>query len=290
MNNCTDRFCVTGLLKASPAEEGGERFLYIEASNEALDQQGEIILADALAKSADYYLKFGNLDLDHLTQIGPARGIPDYHLFEIGRPIDVQISHPATFVKAQLYKGDGPSAHQANLVWDSLTGTNPPARWYPSVGGAYLGKSERIDPAHGGRVTMVTDVRWTNIALSKTPVNADVPQVSSMPWGVFQKSWIPGIGLDLGKALTAEGAGTDAAALGGGAALGRQSLDGAVTTYWEFRDRLAAALKQRQARNQTAAGLSRFAVEQMGLGEDRAVKWVGRFLNDLKTGLKRKHP
>ena len=58
---------ITDCLKAMPAMEGGRRFIFMEASNQARDYQGEIVLAKALAESADYYRQFGNLDLDHIT-------------------------------------------------------------------------------------------------------------------------------------------------------------------------------------------------------------------------------
>lgn len=56
-----DYFAVGGLLKATPTEERGERFLYFEASNEDVDHQNEIVLAKALSESADYYLRHGNV-------------------------------------------------------------------------------------------------------------------------------------------------------------------------------------------------------------------------------------
>ena len=83
----TEFVTITDLLKATPAEEGGRRFIYLEAGNEAVDQQGEIVLARALGDSAPFFLQYGNLDLDHVTQIGPKRGIADYAAYEIGRRI-----------------------------------------------------------------------------------------------------------------------------------------------------------------------------------------------------------
>src|SRR5690606_15077846 len=86
-----DYISVGGLLKASPAEEGGERLLYIEASNEDVDHQNEVVLQKALAESADYYLRHGNVDLSHYTLIGPKAGIANFLEYEIGKPVEVRV-------------------------------------------------------------------------------------------------------------------------------------------------------------------------------------------------------
>jgi len=129
----------SAFLKAVPAEEAGERFLYMEASNEDPDHQHEVVLQKALEDSASYFLRHGNIDLSHYTLLGPKAGIANHYEYEIGKPVDVRVQGDRTFVKAQLYKGDSAMARNANMVWDSLTKQSPPARWYPSVGGAVLG-------------------------------------------------------------------------------------------------------------------------------------------------------
>jgi len=210
-----------GLLKATPAEESGRRILYMEASNEDPDYQNEIVLQNALSESADYYLRHGNIDLSHYSILGPKSGLANFMEYEIGKPIDVQVSD-RTYVKCELYTGESPMAKNANMVWDSLTKQNPPSRWYPSVGGVVLSKSMQIDPLTGKKVQVVDKVRWNNIALDRCPVNKTVPEVSSAPVGVFAKS-MNGFVI---KALAASAC-TDTAQLTGGGALGRQSLDGA---------------------------------------------------------------
>lgn len=141
-----DFFSVETMLKATPSEEGGERYIYFEASNEGVDQQGERVLAKALDESAQHFLKFGNIDIDHYTILGPRMGLANHMSYEVGRPVDVTIRGERTFVKAQLYKGSGDLARNANMVWESMTQLNPPARWYPSVGGSVLAKSVQLDP------------------------------------------------------------------------------------------------------------------------------------------------
>ena len=275
------------MLKATPFEEGEDRFVFIEASNEALDQQGEVVLTKALADSADYFLRYGNLDIDHITQIGAKAGIADYELFEIGRPVDVKIDGRRTLVKGQVYCGEGPVAERANRFWDSLTKLNPPQRWYPSVGGQVLApKMTVIDPQTNAKKAVVTQVRWTNIGFSKTPVNQMVPVASTIPFGAFAKCW-SAAGFDLGKALEA-GYGTDAAALTGGAALRRQSLHGSPINYWDWRDALSAALVKKEISDPTAARLLEFSVSRMGVSRNQSAEWVERFLRDLSRHLKSK--
>lgn len=280
-----DYISVGGLLKASPAEEGGERLLYIEASNEDVDHQNEVVLQKALAESADYYLRHGNVDLSHYTLIGPKAGIANFLEYEIGKPVEVRVDGKRTFVKAQLYRGESPMARNANMVWDSLTKQSPPSRWYPSVGGAVLAKSVKIDPATKSKVAVVEKVRWNNLALDRCPVNKTVPEVSTVPVGVFTKSLG---GFVVSKALEA-GYGTDSAALTDGAALRRQSLHGAPLNYFDFRNRLADALRRGKAgKNPGARVLVDYAAGQFGLPLHEAAEWVERFMRDLKTGLERR--
>lgn len=270
---------ISQMLKATPVAEGVDRFIYLEASNESLDQQGEVVLAKALEDSAAYYLRFGNLDIDHYTQIGARAGVPNYELYEIGRPIDVSVKDGATFVKGQIYSGTGPAAERANSFWSSLTELNPPARWYPSVGGSVIGKSVVIDPDTKAKKAVINKVRWTNIGFSKTPVNPNLTTVSTVPFGVLAKSLCAG-GFDMVKALEA-GYGTDAAALTGGGALRKQSLEPGLLSYWDFRDGLAEMLRTGKV-GAKLADMVKIAQERYGMSPDVAAASVDRFLGDLK--------
>lgn len=265
-------------LKATPAEEGGKRYVYLEASNESVDQQGEIVLARALEESAEHYLKYGNIDLDHITQIGPKAGIADHHLYEIGRPVEVKIDNNRTFVKGQIIQGEGPVAAKANQFWESITEVEPPQRWYPSVGGSILEDDYDIDPETKRKRRLITKVRWTNIGLSRTPANSEVPEISVVPIGALAKCWGAG-GLDITKALEA-GYGSDSASLTGGGALRRQSLYGAPINYWDFRHQLSVALLRHKVSG-SAGDLADYAVKEYGLSRSEAAEWVERFLRDL---------
>lgn len=286
-----DFLSIECMLKATPAQEGDQRFVYLEASREARDQQNEVVLAKALEESADHYLKFGNIDIDHksMPAVAKMHGIDNPELWEVGTPVDVRVDGASTFVKAQLYSGDTPLAQKANMVWDSMTKLSPARKWYPSVGGKVLAKSLKIDPETGDKVGVVSGVRWTNVAISQHPVNQHVGGIATIPFGVLAKSWGVG-GFDMTKALQASYA-TDAAGKTGGAALGTQSLDtgtDAPSSYFDFRERLAAAVKNGAVSKMNADGLVNFSAGKFGLSLDEAAEWVDRFLGDLKTGLSNK--
>lgn len=272
------------MFKAMPLQEGNGRFIYIEASNEGRDQQGEIVLAKALSDSVDHFLKFGNIDLDHnsMPTIATMKGITDPEYWEIGSPVAVKADGNSTFVKAELFSGDTKLAERANMVWDSMTKLNPPKKWYASVGGTPLAKAIKIDPATGDKVPVISKVRWTNLALTQHPVNQHVSGVSTSPFGVLAKSY----GL-VYKALEASYA-TDAAAKTGGAALGVQSLDTGIHSYFDFREKLAGAIRSGTVKTQSMNGLIAYATKNFHLPIDEATEWVDRFLNDLKSSLTRK--
>ena len=290
--NCPEYLSIGSMLKATPFQEGGQRFIYIEASNEATDQQNEVVLQKALRDSSDWFLRYGNLDIDHVTLIGAKAGIPDYTMFEIGRPLDVKFTGSKTLVKGEIASGVGPAAERANQFWESLTNINPPARWYPSVGGSVMEKAIEIDPTTKERKALVKKVRWSNIGFSKTPVNQTVPTVATVPFGSLAKSWgVAGLDLDIAKALEASYA-TDSAGMTGGAALRTQSLDGAPMSYFDFRNKLAEQMRRGAVgENPGARELVKFSSKQFGLSLSDAAEYVERFYRDLKAGLnKRSEP
>lgn len=275
------------MLKATPMQEGGKRFVFIEASNEALDQQNEVVMQRALKDSADWFLKYGNLDIDHYTQIGAKAGIPNYNSYELGQPVEVNFSGGKTFVKGEILSGSGPVAAQANEFWSSLVDRDPQAKWYPSVGGVVQDRAIEIDPKTKQRKALIKKVRWSNIGFSKTPVNQAVPTVATMPFGVLAKSW-SAAGLDFAKAIEA-GYGTDSATLTGGGALREQSLDHGPANYFDFRNKLAADMRGGAiSKDPGLKDLVRHCVKKFNLPLDEAAEWVERFVRDLKIGLNKR--
>jgi hypothetical protein len=277
-----DHISIGSLLKATPKTEGADRFIYIEASNEKRDQQGEIVLAKALEASAEYYLKFGNLDIDHYTQIGAKQGIPNYNSFEIGVPVAVRVERGSTFVKGHIKQGTGLAALKANEFWSSLTEVSPPERWYPSVGGAVIGREISVDPLTKSRVATINAVRWSNIGFSKTPVNDNLEQVKTAPFGPLAKSWAAA----LEKSLTA-GYGTDSATLtGGGALRGANGSPGGAFDYdRDFRDQFAQCLYTGEVAGMKLPALVQFCRLRFGLSASDASDYLERFLDEFQRGL-----
>jgi hypothetical protein len=276
---------LSGLFKARPSEEGDERVLYMEASNEQVDLKGERVLAKSLQDSSDHFLRYGNIDLDHRTLMPPRPGDNPYQ-WEIGHPVAVSSDQGRTLVKAVLYRGDGPLAANANLVWESMTRLSPPARWYPSVGGQVLERGEELDPLTKAAIPVIRRVLWTNIGLSRTPVNSAVSPVSTIPVEVFAKCLTADGCLDLTKALEA-GYGTDSATLSGGGALRSQSLEPkpqatlpVSVNYYDAREVLS-----RMVRSGTVdpTVLAARLTERFSLSPDEAARWVERFLRDLRA-------
>ena len=224
-----DNFELPLLLKSTVATEGEQRLIYTEPSEEVFDADEEKLLLKALAAQAEHYLRFGNLDLNHITLFGFKLGLPNPHLWEIGHPLEV-IADGTRFVidretmrvktnsksdfrgkilvKGEVYRGEGESAAKANFFWSTLNEQQPPQTWYPSIGGT---KPRKADVGRGRKV--VLSVLWTNIGFAKEPVNRSVSPVTLMQPDEFAKSVMAGYG-------------TDSATLTGGAALRLQSHEG----------------------------------------------------------------
>lgn len=272
------------MMKASPVEEAGERFVYVEASKESRDQQGEIVLAKALQESASIFKKFGVVDIDHksMPAVAKRNQIDNPDEWIVGLPVDVRFRDGTTFVKAQLRKGDSPLAARANQVWEGLTKISPPNRYYASVGGSVLGRDVRIDPVTKEKVAVITKTRWDNLALSLQPVNPDLSPAATTPVGVFAKS-LNGFVV---KALEA-GYGTDAAALTGGAALRKQSLQGA--NYHRAREKVSRAmLNGGLGNNPGPHEIMDFVSREFGVSPEEGAEFTERLLGDIHRNLKRR--
>lgn len=218
------------LLKATPKMEQGERFIYCEPSQETTDMEGERVLRKALADSQDYFLQKGNLDIDHLTLVGYQKGMVNPRIYEIGRPVEVKIDD-RVFVKGRIYQGPDQVNEQANFFWTTITETQPPMPWFPSVGGHVRHATAIVPQGESAPVKSIEKVYWNNIGFSREPVNLTVPGVSLIPIGTFAKSWI-GPGSSLIYKTVEAGYGTDHATLTGGAAIRQESLDPQLYSVW----------------------------------------------------------
>jgi hypothetical protein len=272
LQSIPDFVSIAPMLKATPATEGDRRFIYVEASNESVDLHGEIVLAKALSESADYFATHGNLDLEHYTVIGAKAGIPNHETYEIGLPVDVRVDGAATFVKGEIYSGTGKMAEKANMFWSSVTDIQPAKKWWCSVGGAVLSKSITVDAKTGARTPVIGSVRWSNLAFSRVPVNANLQPASLVPFGPLAKSW-GACGIDILKAHSATS----------------NSPDGDVPrkplSYAAFRDCVAECIGNGLLKASDKTDLVREAASRFGLSDADASKYVERFLDDLKRGI-----
>jgi len=158
-----------------PSAEGGRRIIEVQASCEAVDLDGDVVLQQALLGSAAGFLAHGHLDIDHLSEFGTRLGIPDPESYIVGRPLDVTDKGQGnTFVTAELARGlDGRS--RADGVWDSLR-QDPPVRWLASI---YGFPTEMDDCAATGGACAATGatrfvikaIDWRSLALTRNPKN-----------------------------------------------------------------------------------------------------------------------
>ncbi len=186
------------LVKA--VEEDDRRVLYLQASNEGLDQENEVVVMKALKDAKDYYLSHGVLSWDHKHKLLNDPG------YIIGEPMEVRFSDKGeTLVKGFLYSEN----KIANNLWDNIQ--SGASRLGASIGGAIVKRDQ-----DGGGVGQIKKVIWDETAITHKPVNdGTLGKVQLLPFNEFA------------KALSA-GAGVNAAAFTGGRALTRESLQGAM--------------------------------------------------------------
>ena len=208
------RFATTGLERTFYApfgltfikgeEHAGRWDVFLEASNEGIDQEGEVLIRKALELSKDYFLEMGILSWDHKHK---QTGQPQ---FIIGEPSEVAFteSPSRTLVKGWLYQKN----KIAQQVWDNIQ--SDASKLGASVGGGILKKS--ADEKHPD-IGVISRVIWDETALTHKPVNTGTfGHVSVIPFPEFA------------KALMA-GSGTDAASYTGGRALTGESMDHLLT-------------------------------------------------------------
>lgn len=184
-------------------EENGEWIVYIEASNEMKDQDGETLDVSALKKAKDYFLNNGVISWDHQHKITRD---PKYI---IGEPMDVRFTDDnRTLVKARLYKEN----EIAQNLWKNIQ--SGAKKLGASVGGGILQKAK----------DRIKQVVWNETAITHKPVNSGTMSgVSMVPFSEFA------------KALTA-GSGVDASQFTGGRALTRESLQGTMSDKFQATD------------------------------------------------------
>jgi hypothetical protein len=186
-------------------EENDDWIVYMQASNEIRDQEGDIIEMGALKKARDYYLSHGVLSWNHMHKI---KQDPK---FIVGEPMAVEFTEKnETILKGKLYKKND----IAQSIWKNIQ--SGAKKLGASVGGGILHKSAD---------KRVSTVIWDETAITHCPVNdGTLGNVQIVPFKEFM------------KALTA-GSGIDASSFTGGRALTPESMQGATTSLIGSRSR-----------------------------------------------------
>ncbi len=160
-------------------EAQGRRLVSVEASNEAVDSEGDVILQRALLDAAPAFIRGGHIDIDHISEIGDQYGIPDPSSYIVGRPTEVNdLGKGRTEVVAEIFRSaDGsvdPKTNKYDEFWNSLQ-TVPSVPWRASIYG--FPKSGMIDDcrskscALGATRYLVHGIDWRSLAFTRTPIN-----------------------------------------------------------------------------------------------------------------------
>lgn len=211
-------------------DENGNFIFEVEASNENLDLQKQVVLQRALLDSKDHFLRNGVISFDHLhKRKGPNGEIISDPTMIIGEPIDVKADGKKTVVVGKLYKSSDIAQDIIKKLRDRST------RVKASVGGIF---PKIVKDAKSG-VEKIISVLWNDLALTCSPVNGTVSAA------YFAKSYTSD---EFVKALTA-GSGTEHTEFAGGRAVIPENLETytqnvteANAGYEELKDKIRALL------------------------------------------------
>ena len=161
------------------ADDTGRRLVSVEASNEVLDGEGDIILQSALMGSAASFVKTGHIDIDHISELGDRLGVPDPMSFIIGRPLEVKdLGDKRTGVIIEIFRShDGtvdPKKNRYDSFWESLH-TDPPVKWRSSIYGFPIDGQIEDHRDKGGKTRfIVKGIDWRSLAMTRNPVNTAI--------------------------------------------------------------------------------------------------------------------
>jgi len=161
------------------ADDTGRRLISVEASNEEIDAEGDIILQAALMGSAGSFVKTGHIDIDHISELGDRLGVPNPMSYIIGRPLEVKdLGGGRTGVIIEIYRSHDGSVdakkNRYDAFWESLH-TDPPTLWRSSIYGFPLDGQTEDHRSKGGRTRfIVKGIDWRSLAMTRNPVNTAI--------------------------------------------------------------------------------------------------------------------
>ena len=191
-------------------DDFGNYLFEVEASNENLDLQNQIVLQNALMESKEEFLKGGVISYNHLHKRKDEKGnvIADDSMI-IGEPVDVLFDEKTkkTIVKGKLYATNEKAKDIIKMLKAGST------RVRASVGGIFPKVIKNVKTG----VEKITHVLWNDLALTTMPVN------NTVGYAVFAKSmtsaqFVESLPIEIKKSLCA-GYNTDSATTTGGQAL-----------------------------------------------------------------------
>ena len=191
-------------------DDFGNYLFEVEASNENLDLQNQIVLQNALMESKEEFLKGGVISYSHLHKRKDEKGnvIADDSMI-IGEPVDVLFDEKTkkTIVKGKLYATNEKAKDIIKMLKAGST------RVRASVGSIFPKVIKNVKTG----VEKITHVLWNDLALTTMPVN------NTVGYAVFAKSmtsaqFVESLPIEIKKSLCA-GYNTDSATTTGGQAL-----------------------------------------------------------------------
>lgn len=160
----------------------GRRMVEVEASNESVDLEGDVILQKALLDSASSFVRSGHIDIDHISEIGPRIGIKNPESFIIGKPTEVKdLGGGRTAVVSEIMRSaDGRvdiAKNRYDSFWHSLT-SHPPVQWRASVYG--FPRAEAVSDCRTETCEvpalryLVRGMDWKSLAMTRKPINDSI--------------------------------------------------------------------------------------------------------------------
>ncbi len=168
------------VIKAREDDGSGRRIVEVEASSEAIDEQGDIVMQRALLDSANSFIKSGHLDLDHYSEIGHRLGLADPSSYIVGRPLEVvDLGKKRTGVVGEIMRSKDGSVDSAANKYDGFWKTlqsNPPVKWSSSIYGFPSDIENCTEKACDSGATrfVVKSIDWRSLAFTRKPVNTSL--------------------------------------------------------------------------------------------------------------------
>ena len=163
------------LTKAVDDKDEDDWTVYIEATNDIPDFEGEAVQVKAIEEALGYFLEDGKLTWEHVTK--DRRHDPSIF---IGEPLDAGIKDGRLFVKARLLK----HVKKAQEVWDILRSNG---KLKASIGGFVKERKEEWNRWAKKKIPTISKFHFNHLAITPWPIN-QATKVQMVPFGIFAKS------------------------------------------------------------------------------------------------------